>query len=153
MSLLDEKLGILLKRIALANFIALLFLLSAVVLVRFVPLTSLGWSDEIIEWAFAWMVFIGAAALWRDNEHFRVDWLPNQLKGRRAGIWVGIVVELFSIFFIGAMTYYGFRLMAAAHDRSPILELSRHFWYLCIPLAGVIMIVYSMRNLIRLFKK
>jgi TRAP-type C4-dicarboxylate transport system permease small subunit len=153
LSLLDEKLGILLKRITLANFIALLLLLSAVVMVRFVPVTSLGWSDEIIEWAFAWMVFMGAAALWRDNEHFRVDWLPNKLKGRRAGTWVGIVVELLSIFFIGAMTYYGFRLMASAHDRSPILELSKHYWYLCIPLAGAIMIVYSGRNLIRLLKK
>ena len=150
---LDEKLGILLKKITLWSFVALLFLLSAVVFVRFVPIASLGWSDEIIEWAFAWMVFIGAAALWRENEHFRVDWIPGKLKGRPSGKWIGIGVELLSMFFIGVMTYYGFLLMISAHDRSPILELPRHYWYLCIPLAGVVMMMYSLRNLRRFFQK
>lgn len=150
---LDEITGVFLRKVTLANFIALLFLLSAVVLVRFVPVASLGWSDEIIEWAFAWMVFIGAAALWRDNEHFRVEWLPGKLTGSRSGVWVGVLVELLSIFFIAVMTYYGFLLMVSAHDRSPILELPRHYWYLCIPLAGAIMILYSVRNLLRLFRK
>jgi len=73
----DRSLIISLRWLTLVCFVALLILLSGVVFVRFVPITSLGWSDEIVEWAFAWMVFMGAAALWRDNEHFRVQWLPG----------------------------------------------------------------------------
>jgi TRAP-type C4-dicarboxylate transport system permease small subunit len=142
-----------LKRITLWNFVALLFLLSAIVFVRFVPLTSLGWSDEIVEWSFAWMVFMGAAVLWRDNEHFSIQWLPHKLKGKALGKWLGIAVEILSIFFLAIMTYYGAMLTISAHDRSPILELPRHIWYLCVPLAGVTMIGYSVRNLIRAVKQ
>ncbi|MDH4264106.1 MAG: TRAP transporter small permease [Deltaproteobacteria bacterium] len=149
----DRVLGKVLKKITLWNFVALLFLLSAVVFVRFVPLTSLGWSDEIVEWSFAWMIFVGTAALWRDNEHFSVQWLPNKLKGKTTGRMLGIFVEILSIFFLAVMTYYGSILMISAHDRSPILELPRHIWYLCIPLAGLIMIGYSLRNLLRHWKQ
>ncbi|UCF56155.1 MAG: hypothetical protein JSW15_08625, partial [Deltaproteobacteria bacterium] len=39
-------------------------------------------------------------------------------------------------------------LTVAAHDRSPILEQPRHIWYFCIPLAGITMIAYSIRNFI-----
>ena len=148
----DQGLGDALRKITLSNFTALLFLLSAVVFVRFVPVASLGWSDEIIEWVFAWMIFLGSAALWRENEHFRVEWLPQKLKGRAAGKWLGILNEMISIFFIAVLTYYGAILTVSAHDRSPILELPKHLWYLCIPLAGVIMIGYSLRNLFRLWR-
>jgi TRAP-type C4-dicarboxylate transport system permease small subunit len=137
-----------LRQLTLACFVALLVLLSAIVFVRFVPIASLGWTDEIVEWAFAWMVFIGAAVLWRDNEHFRVEWLPNRLKAKASGKVLGLAVEALSIIFLAIMTYYGMKLTVAAHDRSPILELPRHIWYLCIPLAGIIMIAYSIRNFI-----
>jgi TRAP-type C4-dicarboxylate transport system permease small subunit len=137
-----------LRWLTLACFVALLILLAGIVFVRFVPVTSLGWSDEIVEWAFAWMVFVGAAVLWRDNEHFRVEWLPNRLKAKASGKVLGLAVEALSMIFLAIMTYYGMKLTVAAHDRSPILELPRHIWYLCIPLAGMIMIAYSIRNLI-----
>lgn len=137
-----------LRSLTLACFVALLILLAGIVFVRFVPITSLGWSDEIVEWAFAWMVFVGAAVLWRDNEHFRVVWLLNRLKGTASGKMLTLAVEALSIIFLAVMTYYGMKLTVAAHDRSPILELPRHIWYFCIPLAGMIMIAYSIRNFI-----
>lgn len=144
----DRSLTITLRGLTLVCFVALLILLSAIVFVRFVPITSLGWSDEIVEWAFAWMVFMGATVLWRDNEHFRVAWLPDKLKGRASGKVLALVVETLSILFLAVMTYYGMKLTVAAHDRSPILELPRHIWYFCIPLAGITMIAYSVRNVI-----
>jgi TRAP-type C4-dicarboxylate transport system permease small subunit len=149
----DRFLAIIMRWLTLVCFVALLILLSGVVFVRFVPVTSLGWSDEIVEWAFAWMVFIGAAILWRNNEHFRVQWLPDKLSGRVSGKVLAIAVEILSMIFLGIMTYYGMKLTVAAHDRSPILELPRHIWYLCIPLAGITMVGYSIRNLIGHFLK
>lgn len=144
----DRFLAIIMRWLTLICLVALLILLSGVVFVRFVPVTSLGWSDEIVEWAFAWMVFTGAAILWRNNEHFRVQWLPNKLSGRVSGKVLGLTVEIISMIFLVIMTYYGMKLTIRAHDRSPILELPRHIWYLCIPLAGMTMIAYSIRNLI-----
>ena len=148
---LDRALSCIMRWIALICFVGLLFLLTGVVFVRFVPIASFGWSDEIVEWGFAWMVFMGAAALWRDNEHFRVKWLETRLTGRKSGKVLALVVETLSVVFIMIMTYYGYKLMVRAHDRSPILELPRHLWYLSVPSAGAIMTGYSIRNLLRHF--
>jgi len=77
-----------------------------------------------------------------------VKWLENKLKGEGLEKIINAVVEILSMMFLSIMPYYGMKLTVAAHDRSPILELPRHLWYLCIPLAGVIMIGYSIRNLV-----
>jgi TRAP-type C4-dicarboxylate transport system permease small subunit len=132
--------------------VSLLVLLTAVVFVRFVPLASMGWSDEIVEFAFAWMVFLGAAALWRDRSHFRVELVPQWLAGSRAGrvlecLLVGLGLGFFLVF-----TYEGWLLTRAANDRTPIFELPKFLWYAVIPLSGAIMIGHSVRDLWRLVR-
>ena len=64
-------------RVCIAAFVVLIVLVTTLILIRFAPLFSLGWADEIVEMAFAWMTFLGAAALWRSRSHFRVDLLPG----------------------------------------------------------------------------
>jgi TRAP-type C4-dicarboxylate transport system permease small subunit len=130
----------------------LLVLLTAVVFVRFIPVASVGWSDEIVEFAFAWMVFLGAAALWRDRSHFRVELVPQWL----AGSWAGRLLEGFlgvlALGFLLVFTYEGWLLTRAANDRTPIFELPKFLWYAVIPLSGAIMIGYTVRDLWCLFR-
>jgi TRAP-type C4-dicarboxylate transport system permease small subunit len=40
-----------------------------------------------------------------------------------------------------------------ATDRSPIFEYPKTLWYLSIPIAGAIMIGYTVRDLLGIFKK
>ena len=67
----------------------LLLLVGAGVFVRFVPVSSMGWADEIIELGFAWLVFFGAAWLWRNRTHFKVDLLQHLLAGTRFALAAG----------------------------------------------------------------
>ncbi len=53
-----------LKAMTITGFVFLTLLISANVFVRFVPIVSLHWFDEIIELIYAYLVFYGAAALW-----------------------------------------------------------------------------------------
>jgi TRAP-type C4-dicarboxylate transport system permease small subunit len=70
----------LLKAFTILCFILLTLLISANVLVRFFPVVSLHWFDEIIELLYAYLVFYGAAALWITREHFSVgDWISGRL--------------------------------------------------------------------------
>ncbi len=149
---LDHFIAVFTKSIAIACFAGLMILLSLVVFARFVPVMSTGWSDEVIEWLFAWMVFMGAARMWRDSEHFRITFLEDHFKGTSKEIIVNSVVQILSLIFLGVMTYYGGMLTLRAHDTSPVLVLPRSLWYLCVPLSGAIMIGYSIRNLLRNFK-
>ena len=73
------------RGVCLAAFVLLIVLVTSLILIRFMPIFSLGWADEIVEMAFAWMTFLGAAVLWRSRTHFRVDLVPSMLAGTRAG--------------------------------------------------------------------
>jgi TRAP-type C4-dicarboxylate transport system permease small subunit len=120
-----------------------------VVFVRFFPVAKLSWSDEVVEWAFAWLVFMGAAALWRTREHFCVDALACKLQRCQAGLIQQLLIELICAGFFVLFAYYSYLLTMKANDRSPILEWPRILWYASMPLAGVIMAGCSLQGIIR----
>lgn len=124
----------------------LLILVGAGVFVRFVPIASMGWADEIVELAFAWMVFLGATALWRDGSHFRVEVLPQLFSGPRLHRALTILVQLASLVFLLLFSYEAVLLARGATDRSPILEWPRVLFYGIMPVSGALMIVYTLRD-------
>jgi TRAP-type transport system small permease protein len=132
--------------------VALLILVSAVVFVRFVPITSMGWTDEVVEFAFAWMVFLCAAGLWRQRTHFRVEVITDWLGGSKAGRGLQIFLSVISLGFLLVFTYEGWLLAMKATDRSPIFEFPKTIWYLSIPIAGAIMSGYTIRDLWLFFR-
>ena len=127
--------------------LGLLFVIVTVSVVnRFTGLMSMGWSDEIIELLFAWLVFLGSACLWRDHSHFGVDLLPSMLHGR----WKWLLTLLTSVLGIGflvLLVYHGWNLLIEASDNSPVFAISKKYWYGVMPLAGSVMIGYSLRDI------
>src|SRR4030042_4108267 len=101
----DQILFLILKCGSATCLVGLLFFIAAGVFVRFVPISSMGWADEIIEFGFAWMVFLGAAALWRGRSHFRVEVLPERLAGKRSGKILEIFLNLSALVFLFIFTY------------------------------------------------
>jgi TRAP-type C4-dicarboxylate transport system, small permease component len=144
---IDNILGCILRWGSTAILGILFILLAANVFVRFVPFTSFGWFDEIIEMLIAWFVFLGAAALWRENEHFVVAFLPDCLKGKAAGQLLDIIINIISIIFITAFTYYSLNLTMRANDWTPVITMPKKLLYASMPVSGAIMIVYSVRNI------
>ena len=127
-------------------FVGLLFLIGAGILARFIPFFPMGWADEVIEWAFAWMVFLGTAVLWRERTHFRVDLIPNWLAGSRAGHILEIFLSLLSLVFFLVFTYEGGVLTMRTTDNSPILDLPKAAWYIVMPISGAAIIGYTVRD-------
>ena len=115
-------------------------------------LFPMGWADEVIEWAFAWMVFLGTAVLWRERTHFRVDLIPNWLAGSRAGYILEIFLSLLSLVFFLVFTYEGGVLTMRTTDNSPILDLPKAFWYVIMPISGAAILGYTIRDLVLLFR-
>ncbi len=150
---LDRWIERILRWFSIGCMVMLAVVLSGVVFVRFFPIANLSWSDEAVEWAFAWMVFMGAAALWRRNEHFRVDAFASKLGQSRSGLIHSLLVGLLSLSFFMIFTYYGYELTISANDRSPILEWPRPLWYAGMPLSGVIMTGYSIQRIVKVIQK
>jgi len=144
----DKVVGAILRWGSVALLALIFILLSVNVLVRFFPVVSFGWFDEIIEMLIAWMVFLGAAALWRENDHFTISFLPELLQGKKAGLILDIVIGLISLFFISVFTYYSFNITLRAGDWTPVINMPKKLLYASMPVSGVIMMVYSLRNIV-----
>ncbi len=142
----DRLLVLTLRGICVLCFVLLLVLLAGNVFVRFFPVAAFFWFDEIVEWAFAWMIFFGAAALWARDEHFRLEWINEKIRGTRAGHLVAAGIELLSLVFIAILFYQATRLTLLARDWTPVFNLPRRCLYICMPLSALIMVGYSLRN-------
>ncbi len=138
-----------LKAFATLCFILLTLLITANVFVRFVPVISLHWFDEIIELLYAYMIFYGAAAMWITREHIRVgDWMTGRLfKSRKAIRIYRLILECLVLVFVLIFLFYSWRLTDMARDVTNVFAIPKKVLYSCMPISGLIMAVYSLRNI------
>jgi TRAP-type C4-dicarboxylate transport system permease small subunit len=137
-----------LKVVTITSFVFLTLLISANVFVRFFPVVSLHWFDEIIELLYAYLVFYGAAALWISHEHFGVgDWIEKRIRKIRMRHVYRLVIELLVLCFVVVFFYYSLRLTLLARDVTNVFAIPKRVLYSCLPISGVIMILYSIRDL------
>ena len=72
----DRKLVWILEWVCIALFVAITCILTLNIFVRFVPIMSMHWFDEILELLYGALIFYGAAAVWVVHGHFSVgDWI------------------------------------------------------------------------------
>ena len=137
-----------LKAITITSFVFLTILISANVLVRFFPVASLHWFDEIIELLYAYLVFYGSAALWISHEHFGVgDWIEKRISNIRMRYVYRMIIELLVLCFALIFFYYSLRLTMLARDVTNVFAISKRVLYSCLPISGFIMVIYSIRNI------
>jgi len=147
---IERALAAVLRWMGAACLAVLLVLVSALVLIRFFPIVSLGWADEIVELFFAWMVFVGTAAVWRSGEHITIDFIPQALVGSRAGRALEVVLSLLALGFLAVFTWQGWLLTIQARgNTSPMLTMPRPLWYAAIPVSGLMMIGYTLSRTLK----
>jgi TRAP-type C4-dicarboxylate transport system permease small subunit len=149
----DRILEAVLRWMSVVCLALLAVLVCALVLVRFYPIVSLGWSDEIVELAFAWMVFLGTAAMWRSREHITIDLVPQALAGTRVSRALEILLNLLALGFLTVFTWQGWLLtLQAQGNTSPMLELPRSWWYASAPASGLVMMGYAVSRLLKVLR-
>lgn len=125
--------------------LCLLFVMMSLnVILRFFPVFSIGWFDEIVELSFAWMVFATTAVLWRRRQHPQIDFLEFLLEGTRYRPMLLAVIECVNILFLSVFTYYGCMLVLNATATSPIFQIPRKIFYIAMPTAGIYMTILSL---------
>ncbi len=145
----DRCLEAAMRRASAACLAVLVVLVAALVFIRFVPVVSLGWADEIVELAFTWMVFLGTAAVWRSYEHIVIDFIPQALAGTRTGRALEAGIGALSIGFLAIFTWYGWLFTVQAQgNTSPMLVLPRPLWYAAVPVSGLVMMGYTVARMV-----
>lgn len=147
MNRLSEHLGRALRVFTMCSFSAICLLMVLSVASRFLPLGSTGWSDEIIELLLVWTVFMAIAEVWRQGLHFQVGVVPDLLRGRTASVVLEMFTAAGCLVFLLTFIWQATDLMLQANDVSPIFSWSRRWWYLPLPISGLLMTLFSLHRL------
>jgi TRAP-type C4-dicarboxylate transport system permease small subunit len=148
LSVLDRLVGAFCKWGVILCLVGLSALLLLAVLVRFVPGISLTGYDEVIEWLFAWMSFLGTLALWREGSLYRVGFLDDLLSGWRKRL-LGVFNQILMLGVALVFTVNGYEFMRDAGETMPFLGIDKGYWYLAIPATGALMALYSVAGIWR----
>jgi TRAP-type C4-dicarboxylate transport system permease small subunit len=131
--------------------LGLFFLLTLGIVQRSVPSLKVPGYDELIELLFAWLTFIGAAALWREAALYRVGAL-DRLLPRAARRVVAIGINLMLMVLLWVFVVKGWEFASQSGETTPFLQFDKIWWYAAVPVSGVIMTIYHLAALWRLWR-
>jgi TRAP-type C4-dicarboxylate transport system permease small subunit len=123
-------------------------LLAVGVLVRAFPQLSVTGYDEIVELLVAWMIFLGAALLWGQGALYRVSVLTDLLP-RRLRLGLDFCVRLLMLLFALVFAVQGYRVAVLSAETTPFLRFPKSLAYASMPVAGILMIAYTVAGLWR----
>ena len=146
---IDRILTVTIKYLTVTLFVVLTAIITVNILLRLFPITSLHWTDEIVEMCFAAMVFYGAAGVWMVKGHFSVgDWIGKVVKNPGARAFYRLLVELLSLAFVVVLLKYSLELVIRAREVSAVFQIPKRIFYSCIPVSAFIMVIYSALNVV-----
>ncbi|HUU39509.1 MAG TPA: TRAP transporter small permease [Desulfatiglandales bacterium] len=152
MEIIDKVLYRYFSRVLDILAICLLSILVIVVFInvcsRYALNLSLAWSEELAKILLVWVTFIGAAVASRQGRHLKIEDVLKRMdekRQRKMYIYINVVVSLFLVF----MIWKGFSFSIAMKDIvTDALQISNMILYAAIPVGAVLMLPYSIRNII-----
>jgi TRAP-type C4-dicarboxylate transport system permease small subunit len=138
-----------LAMLCIVAFLGLVVIVSWQVFTREVLNNSAPWTEEAARYTFVVLAVLAAAYVFSERGHIAVEILIEKLPARVQTV-MGIVIELIVMFFI-ILTFIigGFRVAENAWNQDiSTLPLSVGQVFLVLPIAGIIIIFYSVAHVI-----
>ena len=138
--------------ICAALLFALVLVIGAEVIARYVFKSSFSWSNELSRFIFIWLVFIGSSYAVVNDNHIVIEALHNLFPAKArsflelAGDLVWIVFSIF-IAYIG-FSYCG-TLMSGLGNNSAAMDIPIAYIYVSIPIGYLLMAVRILQRLIK----
>lgn len=126
------------------------FAVLAQMFCRYLGIVAL-WTEEVSTYAFIFTVFMGAAALVRENKHFAftaiADGIKNPLIKKLISILISAIILVFAYF----MFVYGKQLMRKFWNYKwvSLPTMKRGYTWLCMPISAASMMVFSVESIVR----
>lgn len=136
----------------LRMFLAILFagLISVVafqVIARNLLAISAPWSLECAQLLFSWCIFIGAGLAFRHGQHYIVDLWPSD---SQFNILPNVITLLSSGVVIIVLIRHGAAMSLLGFNRTSLgLGISEFWFYLPIPISGILMAVFLIEKLFK----
>ncbi|WKS99061.1 TRAP transporter small permease [Gallibacterium salpingitidis] len=125
---------------------------------RYILNTPSTYTDEMARFLFIWVGLIGAAYALGQKKHLAIDLLATKLEASPSkqnvlNLCINIVGVVFTL---SIMCYGGMRLVQdtiANGQISPVIGIQMGVVYLAIPISGIFMLIYLVRDILENFKQ
>ena len=126
------------------------FAVLAQMFCRYLGIVAL-WTEEVSTYAFIFTVFMGAAALVRENKHFAFTAMADGIRNPMIKKLISILISGIILVFAYFMFVYGRQLMQKFWNYKwvSLPAMKRGYTWLCMPISAVSMMVFSAENIVR----
>ncbi|MFP3918744.1 TRAP transporter small permease [Lysinibacillus telephonicus] len=142
-----------LSSICVVLFGALVLLVTWQVFTRFVLNNPSAFSEELAKYCFVWLVLFGAAFVFGENGHMRIEFIQDALP-----VKIKMVVQIFieiSIIFFSALVLLsgGLTITKLAWEQlSAALQIPVGYLYAVMSVSGIFIIFYCIYNIYTILK-
>ncbi|MEH0666904.1 TRAP transporter small permease [Vibrio scophthalmi] len=124
------------------------------VISRYLFNTPSTFSEEMLRFSLVWLSVIGLAYVAGKREHISLTLFLDRYPARIAGYWNIVIQMVFIAFSVYIMIIGGWKVSSNAMMQiSPVLQLSMGKVYYALPLSGVLIIIYSLLNILDIHKE
>ena len=126
------------------------FAVLALMFCRYLGIVAL-WTEEVSTYSFIFTVFMGAAALVRENKHFAFTAVTEGIKNPVVKKLISILISAIIFIFAYFMFIYGKQLMQKFWNYKwvSLPTMKRGYTWLCVPISAVSMMIFSGESIIK----
>jgi len=153
LSKLSDVVNTLAKYFVFFLMIFLVIIVFAEVIARSILNTSLRYTEEIVIYSMAWMVFIGAGVAAKENALISIVGLLQSLTPKALRL-ITIIGNILIITLLAWIVKSGmFYALTNIAQLSPTLQIPMMYPYLSIPVGCAILLLHYINTLLKLFSR
>lgn len=153
MNSLRKILNQLLNILAGGSFFAMVILTCWQVLTRYVLKKPSSWSEELVSYLFAWMTLLGSSLVVGEGGHMNIPLLMDRVNDRAKRLLAVFSEVVACLFATVILVFGGIRITSLAMGQmTSSLGIAIGFFYIVLPLSGLLNILYTLLNIVDILK-
>lgn len=147
--ILDKALTV----VCVVVFIAMVLLTTFQVISRYIFNSPSSISETLTRYAFVWLIILSATYVFGQRDHIAITFLRDKFKGVARKV-IDVIIECVIILFSASIMVYGGFVVTQMNmlQYDSMLKIPTGFIYCVIPICGVLIILYSIYNIIKTVK-
>ena len=124
------------------------------ILVRYIFNNPSTISEELLTYSFTWMSLFAASYVFGKRDHMRMGFVADKLSPDKLKV-LNIILEVITIAFSAIVMVYGGISITklSMTQKTASLGIPMGYIYLVIPISGILIVIYSVLNIIDLARK
>ena len=142
------------KFICIALFAFMVLIGTYQILVRYIFNSPSTVSEELLTYSFTWMSLFAASYVFGKRDHMRMGFVADKLSSDKLNV-LNIILEVITIAFSAIVMVYGGISITklSMTQKTASLGIPMGYIYLVIPISGILIVIYSVLNIIDLARK